>query len=178
MDKEFQLIYLPKKEFPDPKIQRQLARMHVEEGLIYDTYRACIDGTREYRNEDIIFDKVLNHWAFYIIEKQKPEKVIAWGIVIKGRYTGKNQDYIVGHYFTRPKYRGYGLGTMLFKESVKISHKNKDCPILVYPCNSNKWYFKKMKDRFPEANVQNVYKVEDEIEAFKKKAGIPLRKKK
>lgn len=49
---------------------------------------------------------------------------------------------------------------------------------MVYPCNSNKWYFKKMKDRFPEANVQNVYKVEDEIEAFKKKAGIPLRKKK
>lgn len=73
MDKEFKLIYLPKKEFPDPKIQRQLARMHVEEGLIYDTYRACIDGTREYRNEDIIFDKVLNHWAFYIIEKQRPE---------------------------------------------------------------------------------------------------------
>lgn len=169
---KYKVIKLPKYEYPEPRILRQLSRMHVTEGLIYDTYKALVEKQAvSYKNEDIIFDIVKSHYAFYIIDKNNPETIAAWGLVIKGSYSeDPKKNYIVGHYYTREKFRGEGLGTILFKESIKISKRNSNCPILVYPCNSNKWYFRKMKDRFPDANIQNVYKVDGQMQIIKKKA--------
>lgn len=168
----FKVIKLPKYEYPADNIRRQLSRMHLKQGLMYDTYKALTENLKvSYDNEDIIFDNVKNHYPFYIIDTNKPDTIVAWGLAIKGSYSeNPQQNYIVSHYFTRDKYRGCGLGTILFNEVYKISKRNNNCPILVYPCNGNKWYFRKMKDRFPDANIQNVYKVDGEIQMIKKKA--------
>ena len=168
----YKVIKLPKYEYPADNIRRQLSRMHLKQGLMYDTYKALTENlTVSYDNEDIIFDNVKNHYPFYIVDTDKPDTIVAWGLAIKGSYSeNPQQNYIVSHYYTKDKYRGCGLGTILFNEVYKISKRNSNCPILVYPCNGNKWYFRKMKDRFPDANIQNVYKVDGEIQMIKKKA--------
>lgn len=168
----YKVIKLPKYEYPADNIRRQLSRMHLKQGLMYDTYKALTENLAvSYDNEDIIFDNVKNHYPFYIVDTNKPDTIVAWGLAIKGSYSeNPHQNYIVSHYYTKDSYRGCGLGTILFNEVYKISKRNSNCPILVYPCNGNKWYFRKMKDRFPDANIQNVYKVDGEIQMIKKKA--------
>lgn len=165
----FKVIQLPKFEYPMPKIKRQLARMHVNGGLIYDTYRALTEKqTQSFNNEDLVFDNIKNHWAFYIIDTECPTYVVAWGICIKGNYSEHpNKNYIIGHYYTREIYRGQGLGTILFNETVKHAKRN-NCPLLVYPCNANKWYFRKMRQVFPDIDIQSVFKVNDQAQREKK----------
>ncbi len=79
----YKVIKLPKYEYPADNIRRQLSRMHLKQGLMYDTYKALTEKlTVSYDNEDIIFDNVKNHYPFYIVDTDKPNTIVAWGLAI------------------------------------------------------------------------------------------------
>ena len=52
---KYKVIKLPKYEYPEPKILRQLSRMHVTEGLIYDTYKALVEKNKQSHKKKILY---------------------------------------------------------------------------------------------------------------------------
>lgn len=155
MNKRFKIEKLPKKELPDTKILNQLKQCQRKHGLIYSTYKSLIL-KKDTINSDILFDKINNFNAYCIKDTFKNDEIVSWCIYIKGEI--ENNRGIQSMYFTRPLYRGLGLGSLLFSKVVNYAKKS-GLPIWIYPYNDNKWFFRKIKNKYKNIIIENIYKI-------------------
>lgn len=152
--KRFKIIKLPKRKLPSNIILNQLKQCQRKGGLIFSTYKALVSN-KETLNTDIVFENINDFGGYYIIDKYKKDEIVSWCIFINGKIN--NKQGIQTMYFTRPFYRGLGLGTMLFDKIVKYTLVN-NLIIWVYPYNDNKWFFRKLKNNFKNIKIENIYK--------------------
>lgn len=155
MSNRFKISKLPKLKLPSQYILNQLKQCQRKGGLIYSTYKSLIQN-KETINTDILFEEIKDFGAFYIKDTFKKDEIVSWCLYINGRID--NKYGIQTMYFTRPFYRGLGLGTILFSKIVDYSKKI-NLPIWVYPYNDNKWFFRKLKNHFKDIKIKNIYKI-------------------
>lgn len=152
--KRFKFKKLPKTILPSKHTQNQLYNCQRPHGLIFSTYKSLITG-KDTIKSDVMVD-VDDFNAISVIDNFNKE-IVGWMLYAKGAIYGQYDGYQT-MYYVKPFYRGLGLGTKLFDIVAELGI-NDNKPVWVYPSNDNKWFFKKMKIKYPKLNLQNIYKI-------------------
>jgi len=156
MKNRFKIHKLPKGKLPSAFILNQLKTCKRPRGLIFSTYKSLVLKKNELKS-DVIFDKIINFGAYYIEDTFRNHKVVGWCIYIKGVIN--DEIGIQSMYFTRPLYRGLGLGTWLFSKVINYARRLK-LPIWIYPDKDNSWFFRKIRNKYKTVRIENIYKIQ------------------
>lgn len=153
---------LPKSVFPEDGVYKQVMKLKLPMGgVLPHTYKAAVYEAhfKRYKIKDAektpvrgaplkdLFydeDEYVYHEAYYI--KDAKGKIVSWALVLIGNIN--NEPCATIQLFTKPSTRGQGHASILFKRGLEIIQKYNVKTIFYYGCNRNKFFFKKMKERY------------------------------